>query len=757
MIRRSFAATLLFVLFSFCAGAQYAQISHFAGAMTYGSYTVAISTTGSVATNNDTCLGLPLQYHSGITGAGRYEYALSAPVYGIYVEAAGLNAGPFGTNEYLEVFINGSPYVITPADVAAYSNCGSAGAGNCYLTSGRLYGPLDGSISLTHYNGGKLQIFHCSGITSFSVGSNGSTGGVSYHVSIDTTALPPCEVIASTNAPMCDGPVLNLYANSSIAGTYAWTGPGGYTSTLQNPSIPMPSPTVSGTYTVVQTVGMMSYTDSVVVNVYTAPSVTASSNSPVCEGDTLSFHCSPYIPGITYSWTGSAAFTSTLQNPEILTVSSLQMGTYNVYTDLYGCKDTVEVYVVTTLPLNPFINLSDPICEGQDLSLSVSPIFAGETFSWSGPLGFTSTTQSPVISPAKLAHSGTYSVICTLDGCDNTATVDLTVQPSPDIVVTGKNSLCVGDTLLLIASFPGALVDTLTYTCSGPGGFFNENDTTVIYGISAAQAGTYSVVAALGGCTDTVNVPVVITPLPQLITTGSGPMCEGSDLILFAGPAEAFKSFKWVGPNGFTSTQQYPEIPGVTRAASGIYTVTATLNGCSRSSEVNAAIVPLPAKLRDTLICTDVFVGTELAIALPTDATVYWSTRETTDKVFIRDTGKYWMQMSAPGCVTSDTVHIAGEFCGCGIIFPNAFSPNGDGHNDHFGPIVTKGCNIVQYQFAIYDRWANKIFLSQNLGEKWDGTYDGRMMDLGVYAYFVSYKVGTGKEQIVKGDFTLVR
>ncbi|GAA4470417.1 hypothetical protein GCM10023093_31670 [Nemorincola caseinilytica] len=733
------------------------QVSHFSGPVAYGTQTVTVTSSGSITTANDTCLGSPLQYHAGLSGAGKYEFALSSPIYGIWVQASNLNAGPFGTSEYLEVFINGVQYVITPADVLSYDHCGSAGADTCYLTSGRLYGPEAGAISLSHYNGGVLHIKMCSGITSFSVGSNGNANGVSYHVSIDTLPMPPCEVIAASNAPLCDGPVLNLYANSTNIGTYVWTGPGGFTSTLQNPTIPAPAPTVSGTYTVVHTVGLMTYTDTIEVAVFDAPVVTATSNSPVCEGDTLSFRSSPYVPGITYNWEGSAGFASTLQNPDLYFISSLQMGTYTLYTDLYGCKDTVELFVVTTLPLNPMISVNDPVCEGRDLSLSVSPIFAGQTYSWSGPESFTGTSQSPLISPAKLVHSGQYSVVVSLDGCDNTATRWVTVLPSPDITATSNSPLCTGDTLFLMAGYPGAVMDTSVYTWAGPGGFSSEHDTSLIYGINPDLAGTYRVVAAMGSCYDTVYVPVEVNPIPTLIAMVGGPVCEGEDVLLASGPTDVLRTFEWAGPGGFTSGEQYHTIKGATRTASGTYTVTTTLKGCVNSTIVNVNIVPLPAPLRDTIICNDMFVGLGLEIALPPDATVYWSTRETTDKIYVQETGKYWMQMTAPGCITSDTVYIAGELCGCGMTVPNAFTPNGDGTNDVFAPIIAKGCNIVQYQFAVYDRWANKVFLTQDMTQKWDGTFNGRTMDIGMYMYLVSYKVATGKEQVLRGDVTLVR
>ncbi len=71
------------------------------------------------------------------------------------------------------------------------------------------------------------------------------------------------------------------------------------------------------------------------------------------------------------------------------------------------------------------------------------------------------------------------------------------------------------------------------------------------------------------------------------------------------------------------------------------------------------------------------------------------------------------------------------------IYFPNAFTPDGDGRNDLFGPV---GHYITEFEMLIFDRWGNQVFISDDIDRLWDGTVNGSgMAPTGVYVY--KYKV----------------
>src|SRR5205823_3479549 len=87
---------------------------------------------------------------------------------------------------------------------------------------------------------------------------------------------------------------------------------------------------------------------------------------------------------------------------------------------------------------------------GSTLNLS-TPAVAGATYSWTGPNGFTSSSQNPSIANVTTAAAGTYSVTITVNGCTSTAGTTTVVVNTIPATPTASNDgpLCVGSTLNL--------------------------------------------------------------------------------------------------------------------------------------------------------------------------------------------------------------------------------------------------------------------------------------------------------------------
>lgn len=69
---------------------------------------------------------------------------------------------------------------------------------------------------------------------------------------------------------------------------------------------------------------------------------------------------------------------------------------------------------------------------------------------------------------------------------------------------------------------------------------------------------------------------------------------------------------------------------------------------------------------------------------------------------------------------------------------PNTFIPDGDGVNEVFKPITDY--EILSWEFEIYNRWGEKVFLTQNFDQGWDGMFKGRISQDGIYSYIIKYK-----------------
>jgi gliding motility-associated-like protein len=91
------------------------------------------------------------------------------------------------------------------------------------------------------------------------------------------------------------------------------------------------------------------------------------------------------------------------------------------------------------------------------------------------------------------------------------------------------------------------------------------------------------------------------------------------------------------------------------------------------------------------------------------------------------------------------------------VYVPNAFTPNKDGLNELFVPIIG-GARPGTYYFAVFNRWGELIFESSTIGEGWDGTYKNTQSPNGVYSYRVYVKeVGTALSQKNIGSVSLIR
>lgn len=110
---------------------------------------------------------------------------------------------------------------------------------------------------------------------------------------------------------------------------------------------------------------------------------------------------------------------------------------------------------------------------------------------------------------------------------------------------------------------------------------------------------------------------------------------------------------------------------------------------------------------------------------------------------------------SAYSCVDSATFTVSNIEPCCQFSYPNAFTPNNDGKNDVFRPVIYG--HTQSYQFSVYDRWGERIFNTFSQYEPWDGTFGGKPCMIGTYFYTVNAQCLSGKQEQHKGDVTLIR
>ncbi len=231
-------------------------------------------------------------------------------------------------------------------------------------------------------------------------------------------------------------------------------------------------------------------------------------------------------------------------------------------------------------------------------------------------------------------------------------------------------------------------------------------------------------------------------PLPDTLV-----LCNGSPQTLNASFWEA--TYHW--NTGSTDSMLTVSTPGT-------YSVQAFIDSCVLYDTM--VVIDSRDKLpfqADTTICR----GDSLLLAPLMPGAYLWSDGFTQQKLKVQNPGLYSVTVTNHCGQFSYSSRVNVRDCGCNIYVPSAFSPNGDGVNDMLK--VFPGCDfdIHVRQFCVFDRWGNNVFMAASMEDiSWDGTYKGKVLSPGPYAWLLEYDIiqnGNMKRKLDKGEVVIVR
>ncbi|NCI52078.1 gliding motility-associated C-terminal domain-containing protein [Sediminibacterium roseum] len=585
--------------------------------------------------------------------------------------------------------------------------------------------------------------------------------------------------VAVNNGPVCEGNTIQLGAGNLAGATYSWTGPGGFASALQNPSINPGKKTDAGTYYVTASIaGCSGMTDSTTVVVNTPPGTPAiSASTPVCAGDSIVLAATT-IAGAAYKWVGPGGFSSSAQTPVISKAGTGNDGTYQVTVSTQGCSVTRSssvAVVVNKRPDVPSAIGNTPLCEGDKLSL-LTPSVTGAVYHWSHANGFTSQLQNPVINAVSRSDSGTYRITVSVNGCTSDTGKTRVTVIQPAVATAGNDQVVCGNnaSVRLDGKISGEDTQTGIWTTEGSGTFLpkntslratylpSKNDTakgSVVLKLSTTQNKTCAV--------STSALSVIITDAPVANAGPDQAVCANDSLITLNGlitiagggnwTTSGTGTFNKAGNNlGLVYTPSRKDI----LAGNVFFYLTTTGNGdcIAVADTVKATIIPEPYvnagadRLmfeNDTIVLAPDVRGTNLSYSWSPDSDLNSGTIKN-PVLRGRNSATYVLKVTGEGsCTAQDDVFVK-VLKPIGI--PNIFSPNGDGINDTWE--IKELANYPNPSVEIFTRSGQKIFTSVGYSVPWDGTYNGKPVPVATYYYIVDPKI-LGK--VFSGSVTVIR
>ncbi len=316
------------------------------------------------------------------------------------------------------------------------------------------------------------------------------------------------------------------------------------------------------------------------------PPAAAGTTMAVCAGSVLNLTTT--AGASIYSWVGPNSFTSAIQNPTILNVTTLANGIYTVTQNFSGCLPPAAFTTTVTVNPSPTITLSNTvICSGQTINLNPT-VNTATSFTWAGPNSFSAVTSSVSIPNALPNASGAYTLMgSNVGGCISTAIANVTVTPTPTVSLLSNSPVCEGAALNFTTS--GAT----SYSLNGPNAFSSTLVNPSISIISLAGAGIYTLTGSTNGCISSITNTVSVNTIPT-ITLNANSFCSGQAIGLNSSVSSA-TAYSWSGPNSFNASTQNFTITNSSSVNAGIYTLTATnINGCSAIASASISIVQSP-------------------------------------------------------------------------------------------------------------------------------------------------------------------
>lgn len=279
--------------------------------------------------------------------------------------------------------------------------------------------------------------------------------------------------------------------------------------------------------------------------------------------------------------------------------------------------------------------------------------------------------------------------------------------------------------------------------------YSQPDDTTLLLMFDKTWSG--KIYGALSSCPSVMDTIELNVLAPQSLSLGNDTiLCPGETLQL---TIPGYTQYQW--QNNSTQDNFLITVPGR-------YYLEAT-DHCGRNYSDTIIVSYSSSNFNvgpDLTVC----LGEEKQISLdPSFSNYQWqpnynvvTTGLSFFSVFPHKTTSYEIQAKdVYDCILKDSLTIKIDTCNTDLYVPTAFTPNGDGTNDYFKPLV-KGF-ILKYQFSIYNRWGQLVFSTNKISDGWNGYVTNKPQPTGVFVWTCSFQFLNERPKQVKGTVLLIR
>ncbi|MBW7840383.1 MAG: gliding motility-associated C-terminal domain-containing protein [Chitinophagaceae bacterium] len=325
-----------------------------------------------------------------------------------------------------------------------------------------------------------------------------------------------------------------------------------------------------------------------------------------------------------------------------------------------------------------------------------------------------STCNSYTINNHTYDSSGTYfETVLNSAGCDSVITIHLTINKK--------------------------LTEQTKVICEGES-FFTGGDYQVTSGIY------YDTLQTVLGCDSIIKMSLTVNPRPVPDLGDDKNLCKNTTLTL--SPGSSFSSYLW---------QDNSKEPAITISDTGTYWVKVT-NSFHCEAVDSITILSLLGPPSDFLPAADSVCRYKSLELSPyrSYADYQWSTGQQTRSIQVQNPDTYWLTVTdTNGCKGMDTTYVFEKECMFGVYIPNAFTPDNNGINDKFKPIIYG--KVIQYHLQIFNRWGGLVFQTHDHETAWNGTINGAPQNTGVFIWVCHYQLEGESVSSKKGVVTLMR